>query len=150
MYKYFILLALLAGCTRIDIFEKNVAIKDHAWSGTVKPAISFTITDTTSLYNIYLVIRHTDAYNYNNIWLNITRSGPDTSYRQQVNIKLATNDKGWLGTGMDDIFEHRVMLTGEPVRFKKPGTYTFTLQQVMREDPLLNVLNVGIRVERTK
>lgn len=143
-------LLFLASCTsRIDVFEKNVAIKNQAWESSVKPSVTFTITDTTSFYNIYLVLRHTDAYNYNNIWLNIYRSGPDTTYRQQVDIKLATNDKGWLGTGMDDIFEHRVALTGSPVQFKKPGSYTFALQQIMREDPLLHVLNAGIRVERT-
>lgn len=140
-------LVSVPSCTRIDVFEKNVAIKKQAWESTVSPSISFSISDTTSLYNIYLVIRHTDAYNYNNIWLNIVRSGPDTTYRQQVDIKLAANDKGWLGTGMDDIFEHRVLLKND-VQFKKPGTYNFTLQQIMREDPLLHVLNVGIRVER--
>ncbi|HJU45845.1 MAG TPA: gliding motility lipoprotein GldH [Chitinophagaceae bacterium] len=149
MYRYLLLFVLLTGCTRIGVFEKNVAIKDQAWGSAVRPSVSFVITDTASPYNIYLVLRHTDAYRYNNIWLNISRSGPDTTYRQQVDIKLATNDKGWLGTGMDDIFEHRVLLIND-VLFKKPGNYTFTLQQIMREDPLQHVLNAGIRVERVK
>lgn len=142
-------LPLITSCTRIDVFEKNVSIKNQAWESTFKPSVSFAITDTISQYAIYLVLRHTDAYNYNNIWLDITLSGPDTTYRQQVDVKLATNDKGWLGTGMDDLFEHRVLLINN-VLFKKAGNYTFTLQQIMREDPLLHVMNVGIRVERTK
>lgn len=149
MYKYPVFLLLLIGCSSpIGVFEKNVAIKGHEWDSSVRPSVSFTITDTLSFYNVYLVFRHTDAYNYSNIWLNISRSGPDTTYRQQVDVKLATNDKGWLGTGMDDIFEHRVILTKEPVQFKKSGSYTFTLQQIMREDPLQHVLDVGIRVEK--
>lgn len=145
----FVLLFFIA-CTKIDVFEKNVAIKNHSWESTVKPTVSFNIEDTASLYNIYLVIRHADAYNYNNIWLNIIRIGPDTTYKQQADIQLADNNRGWLGTGMDDIYEHRVRLTGEPVQFKKPGNYSFTLQHIMREDPLQHVLNVGVRVERVK
>jgi hypothetical protein len=33
---------------------------------------------------------------------------------------------------------------------RKPGKYSFTLQQDMREDPLEHVMNVGIRVEKVK
>jgi hypothetical protein len=28
-------------------------------------------------------------------------------------LQLATNEKGWLGTGMDDIYEQRRELTGK-------------------------------------
>ena len=32
--------------------------------------------------------------------------------------------------------------------FRKKGTYTFTISQIMREDPLEHVLNVGLRIEK--
>jgi hypothetical protein len=32
----------------------------------------------------------------------------------------------------------------------KKGMYTFTLQHVMREDPLQYVMNAGIRVEKVE
>lgn len=147
------LVCLLFGisCTRIDVFEKNVFIKNHAWESSIRPSINFHIEDTASFYHIYLVLRHSDAYNYNNIWLNIyTQSPGDSAKKQQLDIQLANNKKGWLGTGMDDIFEHRVRITSQPMQFKKRGDYTFTLQQIMREDPLQHILNVGLRVERVK
>ena len=34
---------------------------------------------------------------------------------------LATDDKGWLGSGMDDIFEHRIRITNQPVQLNKCG-----------------------------
>jgi hypothetical protein len=49
---------------------------------------------------------------------------------------------------MDDIYEHRIPLTPVAEKFRKPGEYTFTVEQIMRENPLNNVLNVGIRVEK--
>ena len=70
--------------------------------------------------------------------------------RQQVNLQLANNEKGWLASGMDDIFEHRIRITQVPFRFQKAGEYQFRLQQIMREDPLQHVLNVGLRIEKVK
>lgn len=71
----------------------------------------------------------------------------DTATTVQQNFKLGDNRLGWLGTTMDDVIEHRMLITNKPVKLKK-GNYTFQLQQVMREDPLQNILNAGIRVEK--
>ena len=48
---------------------------------------------------------------------------------------------------MDDIYEHRVEIQQE-TRFTHPGVYSFTLEQIMREDPLKHILNVGVRIEK--
>jgi gliding motility-associated lipoprotein GldH len=141
--------AAWSSCTSpIGVFEKNIAFKKQQWEAVDTPSFTFTITDTLSSYNIYLVLRHTDAYNFNNIWIKFTRTGPDTSYSQQVDLRLATNGQGWLGTGMDDIWEHRIPLTQGATRFRSSGNYQFTLRQIMRQDPLQHVLNAGIRVEK--
>ena len=142
-----------ASCqTSIDVFERNVVIPNHAWSSGFKPEISFKVTDTLARYNIYAVIRHTDAYEFNNIWLNIYTKVPGDSAvrKQQLDLKLATDEKGWLGSGMDDIFEHRILITGKPEPLTRSGVYTFRLENIMRVDPLPEILNVGIRVEKAK
>ena len=145
-----ILSASLASCTSLDVFEKSVSFKNQQWPGSEKPSFGFHISDTASLYNIYLVFRHTNSYGYNNLWLKLERSGPDTSYTRQVDLRLATNERGWLGSGMDDIWEHRIKITELPVEFRKSGDYRFDIEQVMRQDPLQHVINVGLRVEKVK
>jgi gliding motility-associated lipoprotein GldH len=150
-YILFIFLSTLifASCGKIDVFEKTTPIQAQSWSYSDKPSFSFTITDTASLYNVYIVLRHTDAYNYNNIWLNLGSQAPGDSMRfQNISIDLGSDAKGWEGTGMDDIFEIRKNITPGPIPFKKPGNYTFTIGQIMRENPLKHILNVGIRVEK--
>jgi gliding motility-associated lipoprotein GldH len=134
-----------------DAFEKNIAIPGQKWQSGFKPEISFAITDTASLYNVYLVLRHTDAYDYNNIWINATvmQPGDSGSRSQRYDLTLATNSKGWLGSAMDDIYEHRVLIQPR-TKFKKPGAYQFSIEQIMREDPLLHILNVGIRIEKAE
>lgn len=135
-------------CNTLDVFEKTAAFNKQQWSTNNKPSFTFTVTDTNSQYNIFIVLRHTDAYHFNNIWLNVTTVAPaDTAITQQLNLKLGDNQTGWLGTAMDDIIEHRIAITKNAVPLKK-GTYTFALQQIMREEPLQSVLNAGIRIEK--
>ena len=137
-----------SSCKTNDFFERNIAIPNHKWERSFKPSVSFDISDTTSLYNIYITLRHTHAYGYNNIWLNVQFQLPgDTARQQRVEIPLVSNE-GWLGTGMDDIYEVRRLITPQPFRFKAAGKTTFTIEQVMRETPLQYVMNVGIRVEK--
>lgn len=149
--KQLLLFSLLvigfSACDTIDIYEKTTAFPQHSWSSKEKLTYNFTITDTVSSYNIFAVLRHEDAYHFNNIWLNITTINPEKKAEdQRVELKLGDNNR-WFGNAMDDIIEHRVLLTKFPVKLKA-GEYTFSLQQIMREDPLLNVMNAGIRVEK--
>lgn len=149
LFSALLLISALTACEKINIYEKFATFQTHNWRSSDRPTFTFEITDTTSLYNIYFVIRHEDAYNYNNIWVNMTMKGPQDVVTIRREFVLANNKKGWLGSGMDDIFEQRVPFNDKPAPLHK-GVYTFTLQQDMREDPLEHVLNAGIRVEKVK
>jgi len=61
---------------------------------------------------------------------------------------LGTDANGWIGTGMNDIWEIRQPLFGKSFKFKKPGTYSFTITQIMRDDPLPAVMSAGLRLEK--
>ena len=141
----------LTACTRLDVFEKNMVIPKNQWPYSLQPAFDFIIKDTTVFYNLYIVLRHTDAYRYNNIWLNVgTQSPGDSTRYQKFELQLGTDAKGWEGTGMDDIWELRKLITNGPVKFNKAGNYHFSVAQIMRENPLPNIMNIGIRVEKIK
>jgi gliding motility-associated lipoprotein GldH len=140
----------LSSCDKINLYEKVVPIPQHQWQTGNKPTFTFTIQDTAVPYQLYLIIRHNNQYRYNNIWVNLTAKGPaDTLQKFSLELPLA-NKEGWLGSGMDDIFEHRIAFTLDPekFRFSRAGEYTFTLEQIMRDDPLENIMNVGIRLEK--
>lgn len=144
------LCAAFAGCNTLDVYEQIHSFSTHEWKSADKPSFTFTITDTTSRYDIYVILRHEDAYHFKNIWLNVSTIAPkDTLKTQLINVPLADNKKGWLAAGMDDIYDHRARITAAPVALRK-GDYTFTLQQNMREEPLQYVLAAGIRVEKSK
>lgn len=143
------LIILTAACDKVDLYEKSVAIPGHSWKSNFKPSVEFDITDTTSLYHVFVVLRHSDAYRYKNCWINLISEPPGAKADTvRMNLILGNDEKGWLGKGMDDIFEHRILFNAEGLRFMKTGHHKFTLQQIMRDDPLDHVFNAGIRLEK--
>ncbi len=137
----------LLSCNTIDVYEKTMPLPRHEWSSKNVLPFTFVAKDSLSYYNVYLVLRHTEAYHFNNMWIDFSAAFPGQKPRiQRLNITLA-NTKGWLGTAMDDIIEQRVLLFSKPTKLAA-GSYTFSLRQVMREDPLENIVNAGIRVEK--
>ncbi len=140
----------LTSCQTIPLFEQTTIFPEHSWSAKQANAYQFNITDTNASYKVYFVIRHHNAYHYKNIWLKLSIQSPnDSAIIQNLNLNMADEGKGWLGTGMDDIFDQRIPLMTTPTHFKK-GITTFTLEHTMREDPLQNILSTGIRVEKVK
>ncbi len=141
--------ATLFGCTQLQVFEKNIPIPNYQWNTNYPVAGSFNITDTTSYYNIYIVIRHTDAYAYNNIWLNVAFQSPgDSLFNEKKELQLGTDATGWLGSGYNDIWEVRTLLNNLPKRFKKTGIYNFSITQIMRLNPLPHIMTAGLRVQK--
>lgn len=150
--SYIILLTsyiILASCNRIDLFERTVSIPGHSWNNSFRPTFNFKIEDTTHAYKAYIIVRHTDAYKYQNIYmtLQVKYPGIDSIISDKINLQLADNSHGWYGSGMDDIWEFRYPLNKKPIHLRK-GDYVFTLEQIMRDNPLPYIMNVGIRVER--
>ncbi|MEO9022246.1 MAG: gliding motility lipoprotein GldH [Ginsengibacter sp.] len=138
-------------CIQVNLFEKQSSIPSQLWYYNNVPKFTFHIEDTTSKYNVYIVLRHTDLYKYNNLWLRVGSTSPvDSMHYQNINLVLATDATGWEGSGMDDIFEVRKNISAGPLTFKIPGDYTFSIAQIMRENPLQYILNVGVRVEKVK
>lgn len=156
-YKFQYALLLIAcclfihSCTQIEIFEKDTSIPGYKWQQNFSAKGDFLITDTLAPYNIYLVLRHTDAYQYNNIWLNVGLQPPgDSMHIQKINLVLGTDANGWEGAGMNDIWEVRKLLNGDARRFKQAGKYSFSISQIMRDNPLLHIMSVGLRIEKKK
>lgn len=142
---------LVTSCDTMDLYEKTAAIPRHEWSSRFKPQFRFQIQDTASPYQVYIIFRHNDRYNFNNIWVNLLTQAPnDTIQKVQLELPLAQKERGWLGSAMGDVYEHRIAITppNQPLYFNRKGEYVFTLEQVMREDPLQHVMDVGLRIEK--
>lgn len=157
MYRHTVLIVLFCcllavGCMPSPYYQREEAIPQNAWNIQYKPDFKFDIADTTAHYNLFFIIRHTNAYAYSNIWMWIYVKQPgDKSFQKfRVNIPLAEASGKWLGRGMGEIYEQYMPIAfdGMDKFFKKPGTYEIRLEQNMRVNPLPEVLNVGLRIEK--
>ncbi len=144
-----LLLMFLASCEKNRVYEKNISIEKYTWDSKVVPAFTVEIPDTSALYNIYVNIRHIDLYPFQNIWLLVDTQFPDGTHTdRRIEIILANDEGKWHGEGLGDIWDFRSLIQ-ENAFFNKAGTYTFTITQNMREDPLPGIMAVGLRVEKT-
>lgn len=140
------LLLFMVGCRQMDLFEKNTTIPNQKWASNFSSTGTVFIKDTNARYNIFIVLRHTDAYQYNNIWLKVGLQSPGDSMQfQKINLPLGNDANGWDGVGMNDIWEVRKLLARIPL---KAGAYNFSINQIMRDNPLPNILSVGMRFEK--
>lgn len=136
----------VASCTDTAIVDQNVAIPDRLWSYDHQPSIAAYITDTAAYYDIFLNVRHTPDYRYSNIFILLHEIYPDgTDTVERFELQLAAPDGRWLGSGAGSVYAHQ-QLVKESVRFPDTGKYVFVLEQNMRENPLREVTDAGIRI----
>lgn len=157
VHRFLVLIAFcaalgFAGCLPSPYYQKDQTIPRNQWTYQFKPKFKFEITDTTSTYNLYFIIRHTEAYPFSNIWMWVYTKQPGDSVatRSRIEIPLAEPSGKWLGKGMGEIWEQRLPMTkdGAPMVFNKTGTYEMQFEQNMRVNPLPEVLQIGLRVEK--
>lgn len=151
MIKYILyvcggMIVFLVSCTNNAVYEKNESIPDRAWHYENRPRFDVNIDDHTAKYNVYINLRHSNEYNFSNIFILLHEKGnklTDTAYRKE--IPLAELDGRWLGNSAGSLYEVQY-LAKENFTFPDTGTYTFSIEQNMRENPLSDVVDVGIKV----
>jgi gliding motility-associated lipoprotein GldH len=147
----FLILAVLAGCLPSPYYQNVEAVPGYAWSYDFKPTFRFDVSDTSADYRPYLIIRHSQAYPFNNIWvlMHVKAPGEKLARTERVNVVLAEPSGKWMGRGMEDMWEqHLYLKTEDSFSFRKKGTWEVSLEQNMRINPLPEVMNVGLRVEQ--
>jgi len=142
-----VLLAFL-GCTDGNtIIDQNTSIENLNWSYANKVKNDFKIDDPAAAYNIFLNLRVTGNYRYSNIFLLIKKAGPKLNSKTRFEIKLAEPDGRWLGQGSGNLYSFQVPVI-TAFKFPAKGTYHFEIEQNMRDNPLHEVSDVGLRVEK--
>lgn len=142
------LLLFALGCTDPNgIIDQNTTIENHNWSYANKVKYPVKIDDAAVPYNIYINLRVTGDYRYSNIFVLLHRSGPKLNALTRFEIKLADKDGQWLGQGSGNLYSYQVPLITD-FKFPSTGTYWFEIEQNMRDNPLHEVSDVGLRIEK--
>ncbi len=141
-----LMLCCLLHCRENFYFESVKTIGQDQWSYADTLDFDFDITDTTALYDIYLDLQHATEYPYQNIYLQVyTRFPSGKRIQERLPIDFADRTGRWFGRCNTEWCRLRVNLQ-QDAYFNETGTYTITLEQFMRMDPLPGIREVAVRL----
>lgn len=148
-YSVLPLFFLLVSCNSKTVYEETKKI-DERW--TYKDTLNFeaSITDTSKVYNLYLIAAHSKDYYYQNLYMKIHTKFPDGKrIQQELGMDFAANDGEWLGDCGFSSCENEALLQ-ENFYFNQIGNYVFTIEQFMRQDSLQGLSSIGIKIEESE
>lgn len=97
--------------------------------------------DTMHVPQVVIGVRHTDAYPFANLWLEMSYASGDTTVADTVNIPLSDDFGVWYGTGSGVSFQ--LTHTVSPRRRVNPGS-AIRLRHIMRVDTLEQLEQLGV------
>jgi gliding motility-associated lipoprotein GldH len=132
------------------IVDKSTEIDNHNWSYTNLVKYDVTIDNPRIDYNVSLNLRVTGDYRYSNLFVLFHQSGPGLKPKTtRFEFKLADQNGEWLGTGSGNLYSYQIPFLTH-YKFPAKGVYHFAIEQNMRDNPLHEVSDVGLRVEKAQ
>lgn len=152
LYILLISLALLCACapgTRDYSRWANMPPEGWLYADTVSLLpVDTSLTDNDSVVSggLKVALRHSNAYPFSNIWLELTyHTDGRRMVRDTVNIPLADVYGRWLGSGFGAAYQREALVSPSAVI---DLTRPVALRHIMRVDTLCGVEQVGIEVVR--
>jgi len=140
----------MTSCNNTAILDQDATITNRKWLYNEQPVFQVKVSDNTVRYDIYLSLRHSLNYRFSNIFLLLKETDPNNKHKtSRVEVKLAEPDGRWLGNGSGSIYSHQVRVASNYL-YPDTGTYSYQIEQNMRVNPLLEVVEVGIRIVHSK
>jgi len=145
MTRFLIAIAMclaLAACGRPDTSYAGFAdIPADGWAYADTLDIEPTLPDSVTVGRLAVAVRHTNGYEYRNLWLEIATPMLDSVTADTVNVQLADDYGRWYGRGVGVSY-----MTADTL----PGSYCLTrgravrVRHVMRVDTLPGIEQVGL------
>ncbi len=116
-----------------------MTLDEEMWRHNQVFGNSFTISDSTKRYDIFLDIEHSTTFEYQNIYTTIGTMFPDKKVTEQViPINFADKLGKWYGKCQSKTCQLRVVLQHD-IRFRPIGEYEINIGQHSRIDSLQGI-----------
>lgn len=153
---FFIIFVFFFSCDKKRVFDEYKGVNGN-WETTDTIQFVFDQKDTINPYNLFLNIRNTNEYPFNNLFLIVSLKQPDSLVKiDTLEFAMTKPDGSLLGEGFSDIKESKLWYQ-ENFKFKQAGKYTVKIQHALREtgsvsgiEELKGVTDIGFRIEKTK
>lgn len=127
---------------------------DGYWGAEEVVAFSLPQLDSLKKYDLFVNIRNTNEYKFNNLFLIVSMEFPHgKTVTDTLEYRMANPDGTWMGQGIGDVKESKLWYK-EQVQFFEEGNYEINIAQVMRNNgavegvtKLEGISDVGFSVE---
>jgi gliding motility-associated lipoprotein GldH len=151
-----VLAFLFMSCDSNRVFDEYKSVPNQ-WQKENVVEFVFTPTDTLSSYNLFINLRNTNDYKFNNLFLIAEIDFPNgKSEVDTLEYKMTKPNGEFLGTGFTDVKENKLWYK-ENFTFNESGTYKIKVQHAMRENGTIEGVNtlegitdIGFRIENIK
>ena len=149
----FILVSILfISCDEKRVFDEYKSV-GNAWHKDSIVTFNLPELDSTKRYNLFVNLRATNAYKFNNLFLIVALEMPNGFTKvDTLEYQMADPDGTLLGDGFSDINESKLFYK-ENVRFR--SKYKVSIKQAVRENgkvpgvkALDGITEVGFRIEK--
>ena len=152
MRKNFLLLItslLLVGCQGDIVYTAFKTIPNTGWESDSSLCYQPVIADSILNCQMLITIRHTDAYPYQNLWLFVDIQKDSIPVTRDTIECYMANERGeWLGGGLS--IHELPLLYNDNYQFARIGEYQISITQGMREDTLIGIKEVGVKIIRNE
>ena len=153
IFSILIVAIVFSGCDNSIVVSEMRTISGD-WDKN--DVIEFTIPQLDSIkkYNMFLHLRNTNEYPFNNIFIIASISFPHGKVvTDTLEYRMAEADGTWLGTGVGSIKESKLWYK-ENISFFEEGNYVLTVSQAVRNNgavrgvsQLKGITDVGYSIE---
>ena len=146
----FFSLLLLVCCNTKTESSYNV-FEEDSWHADSIITLNHDVVDSITKHNLYLKIRHTTDFEYQNIFLFVDFQ----EKRDTVEVTLSEKNGKWLGSGFGDIKEVEYCFAKEII-FNSKKTSNVTVEQAMRygDQPVITnlkgIIALGINIKKSE
>ena len=133
----FFLVVGFVSCQNENKKEVYHSFNNNTWNTDSIVSFELDNIDTTSSHDLYLMVRHTTNFKFQNLFL-------FTNFEnQQDTLELLLSEKSgrWLGKGFGEIKELKIRIK-ENINFKENQDQIFSVEQAMRYEDLEKIINL--------
>ncbi len=148
-FSTFLSLGLLSSCGPDYILKEKIQLENEIWTYDDTLTFSVDIPDTSTIYNLYIEVEHSQDYPFQNLYTNIyTRFPNGQQLKELISLELANSAGLWSGKCQGNHCQTDISIQ-QGAFFNQPGAYHFSLEQFMRKDSLRGIRSFTFKIEDT-
>jgi gliding motility-associated lipoprotein GldH len=140
----------LSACDRGVLIQEKWEWEDQQWITGDKKSMVMEAVDTSTIYQMDLLLNHEETYGYQNLYIKTTTTFPSGKEVVSVtSLELVDADGAWAGDMGENCCKTELPLQTR-FTFPEVGKYTWTVEPWMRVDTIKGVNSLKVTCRKVK